>query len=100
MNPDRNPIATLLNLPIGRQTFIVGGRSYDLYPAHGDIVETLYRTNPGWGVSNPGFSMAFVPATHCAMVLGQYLAGRPGVKRAEAEAITAAARDELAGVAV
>ncbi len=100
MNQDRNPIATLLNIPVGTKTFKVGGRSYDLYQAHGSVVETLYRTDAGHGVSNPGFTMAFVPASHGATVLGQYLAGRPGVKRAEAEAITAAAREELAGGAV
>jgi hypothetical protein len=78
----------------------IAGTAYELYPARDRdwIAETLYRVNAGYGVGNPCFSLHLTPVPHQAMVLGQYLAKpRNGVKRAEAEALTAAARAELAG---
>lgn len=89
---DMNPIATLLNIPAGTHGRVeIAGRSYEYHAASNGISEGLYRWNPGHGVGNPCFSLALVPSTHHRMVLGQYLAGRQGVKRAEAEAIVNAA---------
>lgn len=86
-----NPIAALLNLPAtgDKTVFTVAGADFELYHARPDacVCETLYRVNPGHGVGNPGFSLTWTPEAHHAMQLGQYLAGRPGVKRAEAEAL-------------
>ena len=90
-----NPIATLLNIPAGTSGRItIGSRDYEYHAASArdGTTECLYRWNPGHGVGNPGFSLHLVPAAHHRMVLGQYLAGRDGVKRAEAEAITDASR--------
>ena len=62
----------------------------------------MYRIDAGYAVPNPCFSLTFVPEAHRAMVLGQYLAKpRDGVKRAEAEQITArAAAGRVIGWAV
>lgn len=95
-----NPIASSLNIEpaAGKQTVTIAGRAYELYSAHGDTVETLYRVNPGMGAPNPGFTLHMTPATHHKLVLGQYFARpRDGVKRAEAEAIVDAARAEVGG---
>lgn len=88
-----NPIAELLNLTPVRQDITINGRRYsyhagsEQYGTH----ETLYLENAGNGVSNPGLTLFFVPATPRKMVLGQKIARREGVKRAEAEAIVDAA---------
>lgn len=89
-----DPIAKLLGLEPApdKRTLTIAGRSYELMPRRGLICETMYRINPGYGVPNPGFSLAWTPASHHKMQLGNYLAGRPNVKRAEAEAIVEAAR--------
>jgi hypothetical protein len=93
-----NPIATLLGIApaADKRALHIGATDFELYPANGDTVETMYRVNPGHGVSNPGFSLHLTSATHHAMTLGGYLAGRQGVKRGEAEAAVAAARIALA----
>lgn len=90
---DLNPIAALLNLPAGTHGRVtIAGRDYEYHAASPGTAEGLYRWNPGYGMPNACFSLHLVPASHRAMALGQYLAGRHRVKRAEAEAITAAAR--------
>ena len=91
-----NPIAALLNLTPERQDVRIDGRLYEYHAPSRAFSEALYRKDAGHGVGNPAFSLALVPASHHSMVLGQYLAGREGVKRAEAEAIVAAARIERA----
>ncbi len=91
MTATTTPIAALLGFePRAKLTFTAAGKRYDYYGATADTSEGLYRSGPGHGVGNPCFSLGLVPATHHRMVLGQYLAGRAGVKRAEAEAIVAA----------
>ena len=85
-----NPIATLLEIEPRSGVILINGREYDYCAAEGrlgGISEGIYRRNPGWGVSNPCFSLHMVPANHHKMALGGYLAARQGVKRAEAEAI-------------
>lgn len=85
-----NPIATLLNIEAKSGAITINGREYDYMASDGRVggtCETLYRRDAGHGVSNPGFSLHMTPASHHRMVLGGYLAGHQGVKRAEAEAI-------------
>lgn len=85
-----NPIATLLNIEPKSGIVVINGREYDYMASDGRVggtCEGIYRRNPGYGGSNPCFSLHMVPAAHHRMVLGGYLAGRQGVKRAEAEAI-------------
>jgi hypothetical protein len=91
---NRNPIADLLKIPAlqyGKQEITVNGTAYELYAAHDRTCEGLYRINPGFGVGNPCFTLHWTPAAHHAAQLGQYLAGRRGVKRAQAEEIVATA---------
>lgn len=94
MATSANPIADALGIApaADKHLLTIGGRSYELYPARGATCETMYRVNPGHGVGNPGFTLHNTPDAHHAMQLDQYLAGRKGVKRAEAEAIVASAR--------
>lgn len=89
-----NPIAALLNLPAGAETFQANGQTFEYHAASAHTTEGVYRKNPGYAVGNPCFTLFFTRASHHAMALGQYLAGRDakGVKRAEAERIVAAAR--------
>lgn len=88
-----NPIADLLNIPAGTNGRVeIAGRAYEYHAAKADTSEGIYRWNPGHGVSNSCFTLFFVPTSQHRMVLGQYLAGRQGVKRAEAEAIADTAR--------
>lgn len=86
------PIASLLNIAPVRADVTIAGREYEYHGPTAHTCETLYRRDAGHGVGNPGFTLSLVPASHHAMVLGQYLAGRQGVKRAEAERIVAEAR--------
>jgi hypothetical protein len=93
-----NPIATLLGVGWASSPTILvmeSGEKFELYRAAEGFCETLYRVNPGHGVGNPGFSLHLTPVEHHPRVLGNYLAGRDGVKRAEAEAITTSARKWL-----
>jgi hypothetical protein len=98
-----NPIATLLAIaPVlpaeAKRVITVHGRRYELYGAAAGTCETLYRLDTGFGQSNPGFTLALTPASQHKMQLGNYLAGRQGVKRAEAEALVDAvtAADKVA----
>ena len=87
-----NPIAGMLGVaaaspPVTRR-LTIGGARFELHAARAPYAcETLYRVDAGHGVSNPGYHAA---------ALGRYLAGRQGVKRAEAEAVVAIARKEVA----
>lgn len=87
-----NPIATLLAIaPVlpaeAKRVITVHGRRYELYGAQTGTCETLFRLDAGHGVSNPGFTLALTPASQHKMQLGNYLAGRQGVKRAAAESL-------------
>ena len=87
----KNPIANMLGFEARRCDFTLHGVAYEYHAASDVTCETLYRKNPGYGVGNPGFSLILTPASHHRMALGQYLAGKPGVKRAAAEALVIAA---------
>lgn len=98
-----NPIADALGIEpsADKRVLMVGARRYELYPRGAATVETMYRAElgagAGYGVPNPGFSLAMQPDRFHVMLLGQYLARpRQSVKRAEAAAIVEAARAELA----
>ena len=91
-----NPIAALLAIsPVlaagAKRVLTIHGRRYELYGATTTTCETLYRLDTGFSQSNPGFTLALTPVTQHKMQLGNYFAGRPGVKRAEAEALVDAA---------
>ena len=96
-----NPIAGMLGVaaaspPVTRR-LTIGGARFELHAARAPYAcETLYRVDAGHGVSNPGFSLYLTDPGHHAAALGRYLAGRQGVKRAEAEAVVAIARKEVA----
>lgn len=87
----QNPIADLLSIEPKSGTIVIDGLEFDYIASTHGISEGIYRRNAGHGVSNPCFSLFWTPPTHHRMTLGQYLAGRRGVKRDEAEAIVATA---------
>jgi hypothetical protein len=81
------PIAELLGLTPAAIYVEVNGEKFQLCGGTHGTVETIYRVNPGYGVGNPGFTLFNTPEPQRKMQLGNYLANRPGVKRAQAEAI-------------